>query len=151
RASGLRPGGRTTQRSSPPGPRALPQSASRTEGLTPLGRRARQRPGDVPGGPAAHDPAAHAGAPEAGDHRLRATLERHPGAPVPGRRVAQLREAPLGAASRAAHSGDAPRTDRRTLEMEADAVPPSVLSPPAASHRLVLSLPPPLDHTPPSF
>src|SRR5439155_6141819 len=89
--------------------------------------------------------------PEAGDHRLRATLERHPGAPVPGRRMAQLREAPLGAASRAAHSGDAPGTDRRALELEAAAVTPPVLSPTEAPRRLVLPLPPPLDHTAPSF
>src|SRR6267142_1534962 len=151
RASGLRPRGRTTPRSSPPGPRTLPQSAPRTEGLTPLRRGPRQRPGDVPGGPAAQDPAARPGAPEAGDHRLRATLERHPGAPVPGRRMAQLRQAPLGAASRPAHSGDAPGTDRRALELEAAAVTPPVLSPTEAPRRLVLPLPPPLDHTPPSF
>src|SRR5882672_10957143 len=151
RTSGLRLRGCTTPRSSTPGPRTLPQSAPRTEGLTPLRRGPRQRPGDVPGGPAAQDPAAHAGAPEAGDHRLRATLERHPGAPVPGRRVAQLRQAPLGAASRAAHSGDAPGTDRRALGLEAAAVTPPVLSPTEAPRRLVLPLPPPLDHTRPSF
>src|SRR5207249_9517245 len=90
----------------------------------PAGRGARPR--HVPRGLPARAAAPLRRPPPPRDHRLRPPPQCPHGAPVPDRRLEELRQAPLREATRPHHPRDAPRPDRRALAL-AEGLGPTAL------------------------